>query len=143
MRAAYQLRLAANIINGSTLAGVLVATIGRAGLRRAGDGLLVGSGYRLPVPPAPAFCLGNVLVTRLSHDAFTANPRLFAHEARHATQYACCAGLAMLPLYGIAAGVSWALTGDPASRNVFEQRAGLADGGYAEKDHRPGAGTEM
>jgi hypothetical protein len=133
----YRLRLAANVINGSTLAGVMVATIGRAELRPAGDGLLAGSGYRLPVPAAAAFCLGNVMVTRLSHDAFTANPRLFAHEARHATQYACCAGLAMLPLYGIAAAVSWALTGDFGSRNVFERRAGLADGGYAEKDLRP------
>jgi hypothetical protein len=133
----YRLRLAANVINGSTLAGVMVATIGRAKLRPAGDGLLTGSGYRLPVPAADAFCLGNVLVTRLSHDAFTANPRLFAHEARHATQYACCAGLAMLPLYGIAAAVSWSLTGDFGSRNVFERRAGLADGGYAEKDLRP------
>jgi hypothetical protein len=133
----YRLRLAANVINGSTLAGVLVAAIGRAELRPAGDGLLVGSGYRLPVPAAAAFCLGNVLVTRLSHDAFTTNPRLFAHEARHATQYACCAGLAMLPLYGIAAAVSWALTGDFGSRNVFERRAGLSDGGYAEKDLRP------
>jgi hypothetical protein len=133
----YRLRLAANVINGSTLAGVMVAAIGRAGLRPAGDGLLVGSGYRLPVPAAAAFCLGNVLVTRLSHDAFTASPRLFAHEARHATQYACCAGLAMLPLYGIAAAGSWALTGDFGSRNVFERRAGLSDGGYAEKDLRP------
>jgi hypothetical protein len=62
--------------------------------------------------------------------------RLFAHEARHATQYACC-GVLMLPLYGIAAAASWALCGDFGSRNVFEQRAGLADGGYPEKDLRP------
>ncbi|HEY4462968.1 MAG TPA: hypothetical protein VGN41_09935 [Streptosporangiaceae bacterium] len=137
MRSGYRLRLAANAVNGSTLAGVVVASLGRARLRPAGDGLLAGTGYRLPVPAAPAFCVGNVLVTRLSRDAFTGNPRLFAHEARHATQYACCAGLALLPLYGIAAAVSWALTGDVASRNVFERRAGLADGGYAEKDLRP------
>jgi hypothetical protein len=137
MRRGYRLRLAANVLNGSTIAGVVVARLGRARLSRAGDGLLLGSGYRLPVPPATAFCVGNVLVTRLSRDAFTASPRLFAHEARHATQYACCAGLAMLPLYGIAAAVSWALTGDFGSRNVFERRAGLADGGYAEEDLRP------
>jgi hypothetical protein len=43
----------------------------------------------------------------------------------------------MLPLYGIAAALSWALTGDFGSRNVFERRAGLFDGGYAEKDLRP------
>ena len=76
-------------------------------------------------------------MTRLDHAAFTGSTRLFAHEARHATQYACCGGLVMLPLYGIAAAVSWALTADFGSRNVFEQRAGLADGGYTERDLRP------
>ena len=114
-----------------------MASAGGARLRPAGDGLLVGAGYRLPVPPAPAFCVGNVLVTRLGYATFTGEVRLFAHEARHATQYACCGGVLMLPLYGIAAAVSWALCGDFGARNVFEQRAGLADGGYTEKDLRP------
>ena len=133
----HRLRMAVNVLNGSTLAGILVATAGGARLRPAGEGLLAGSGYRLPVPAASAFCLGNVLVTRLGHAEFTGNARLFRHEARHATQYACCGGLAMLPLYGIAAAASWVLTGDSGARNVFEQRAGLADGGYTEKDLRP------
>ena len=62
---------------------------------------------------------------------------LFAHEARHATQYACCGGLVMLPMYGIAAAVSWMLTGSIGARNVFERRAGLADGGYQDSDLRP------
>lgn len=137
MRLAYRLRLAANLLNGSTLAGVAVAGLGGASLRRGGDGLLVASGYRLAVPPAPSFCLGNVLVTRLGYTAFTASTPLVGHEARHATQYAWCCGLAMLPLYGIAAAVSWALTGDFASRNVFERQAGLAAGGYRELDLRP------
>ena len=44
----------------------------------------------------------------------------------------------MLPLYGAAALVSWALTGDFGARNVFEQQAGLADGGYSPKALRPG-----
>ncbi len=130
-------RLAANLLNGSTLTGIVVASAGGARFRPAGDGLLVGAGYRLPVPPAPAFCVGNVLVTRLGYATFTGEVRLFAHEARHATQYACCGGVLMLPLYGIAAAVSWALCGDFGARNVFEQRAGLADGGYTEKDLRP------
>ena len=43
----------------------------------------------------------------------------------------------MLPLYFIAAGLSWALTGDFGSRNVFERRAGLADGGYHDRPLRP------
>jgi hypothetical protein len=138
MRDRYRVRAAVNLVNGSTAAGVLVAVAGRARLRRAGDGLLVGAGYRLPVPVAPAFCLGNVLVTRWEDEPFRANRRLFAHEARHATQYAWCGGLPMLPLYGVAALVSWALTGDFGARNVFERQAGLADGGYSPKALRPG-----
>ena len=43
----------------------------------------------------------------------------------------------MLPLYFLAAGVSWGLTGDFGARNVFERRAGLADGGYTDKPLRP------
>jgi hypothetical protein len=96
--------------------------------------LFVGTGYRLPLPPAPAFCLGNVIVTKL--DGLT--PVLFRHEARHATQYAWCGGVVMVPLYLAAAAVSWALTGDVGARNVFERRAGLADGGYTDKPLRPG-----
>ena len=41
-------------------------------------------------------------------------------------------------LYLIAAGVSWALTGDFGARNIFERLAGLADGGYTDKPMRPG-----
>jgi hypothetical protein len=137
MRGRCRVRAAVNLVNGSTAAGVLVAVAGRARLRRGGDGLLVGAGYRLPVPVAPAFCLGNVLVIRGEDEPFRANRRLFAHEARHATQYAWCGGLSMLPLYGAAALVSWALTGDFGTRNVFERQAGLADGGYSPKPLRP------
>jgi hypothetical protein len=42
MRAGYRLRLAANVINGSTLAGIVVAALGRARLRPAG---LADGGY--------------------------------------------------------------------------------------------------
>jgi hypothetical protein len=101
---------------------------------RSSDRLFVGTGYRLPVPPAPAFCLGNVIVTRL--DGLDSTSVLFRHEARHATQYACCGGVVMVPLYLVAAAVSWALTGDTGCRNVFERRAGLADGGYTDKPLR-------
>ena len=96
------------------------------------DRLFIGTGYRLPVPPAPAFCLGNVIITR--RDGLT--PELLRHEARHATQYAWCGGLLMLPLYFAAAGVSWLLSGDVGAWNVFERAAGLADGGYAARPLR-------
>ncbi len=128
------LRAWINLANGSTLAGLGVATLGGARVARSADRLFVGTGYRLPVPPAPAFCLGNVIVTR--HDGLDPASVLFRHEARHATQYACC-GLVMVPLYLAAAAVSWLLTGDTGCHNVFERRAGLADGGYADKSLRP------
>jgi hypothetical protein len=138
VRGAYRVRLVVNLLNGSTAAGILVAAAGRARLTRAGDGLMVALGYRLPVPPAPAFCLGNVIVTRLDSDGVAGAGALFAHEARHATQFACCGGVVMVPLYFLAAGLSWLLTGDFGSRNIFERRAGLAEGGYAERPLRPG-----
>jgi hypothetical protein len=137
VRAAYRVRLAANLVNGSTLAGMLVAAAGRARLVRGPDGLLIAERYRLPVPPAPAFCLGNVLLTRADRVSFTRAGALQAHEARHATQYACCGGLAMVPLYLLAAAWSWVLTGDFGCRNLFERRAGLADGGYTDRPLRP------
>ena len=131
MRASYRVRVVVNLVNGSTLAGILVAAAGRARLARAADGLLIAERYKLPLPPAPAFCLGNVILTRGDRDAFVRAEALAAHEARHATQFAWCAGLVMLPLYFGAAGVSWLLTGDFGARNVFERRAGLAAGGDA------------
>ena len=128
MRPRYRVRLVVNLLNGSTLAGLAVARAGRARLAPAPDGLLAGHGYRLPVPPAPAFTVGNVIITR--RDGLDSRSALFRHEARHATQYAWCGGLLMLPLYFAAAGVSWLLSGDFGAWNAFERGAGLADGGY-------------
>ena len=128
------LRQAVNLVNGSTLTGLGVAAAGGATIARSADGLFLATGYRLPVPPAPAFCVGNVIVTR--RDGIDPGSPLFRHEARHATQFAWCGGVVMIPLYLAAAGVSWALTGDFGARNVFERRAGLADGGYSDKPLR-------
>jgi hypothetical protein len=136
MRARLRVRQAVNLANGSTLAGLGVAAAGQASIDRGPDGLFTATRYRLPVPPAPAFCLGNVIVTRA--EIIEPGSALFRHEARHATQFAWCGGLVMVPLYLVAAGASWALTGDFGSRNVFERLAGLADGGYTDKPLRPG-----
>jgi hypothetical protein len=135
VRARLRVRQVVNVVNGSTLVGLGVAGLGGAAIARSADGLFTGTGYRLPVPPAPAFCVGNVIVTR--HDEIEPGSRLFRHEARHATQFAWCGGVIMIPLYLAAAGVSWALTGDFGARNVFERLAGLADGGYADAPLRP------
>ena len=130
-----RVREVVNLVNGSTLAGLGAAALGGAAIARSADRLFTGTGYRLPVPPAPAFCLGNVIVTR--GDSIDPGSSLFRHEARHATQFAWCGGVVMIPLYLAAAGVSWALTGDFGARNVFERRAGLADGGYRDRPLRP------
>jgi hypothetical protein len=128
-------RRVVNLANGSTLAGLGVAALGAAAVTRTVDGLYTGTGYRLPVPPAPAFCVGNVILVR--GEGIDPGSRVFRHEARHATQFAWCGGVAMIPLYLAAAGVSWALTGDFGAGNVFERLAGLADGGYTDKPLRP------
>ncbi len=134
MRASLRLRLALNLVNGSTLSGLAVARLGRARLARCQDGLLAGTCYGLPVPSAPAFTLGNVIITRRSR--IDREGDLFRHEARHATQYACCGGLLMLPCYFAAAGASWLLSGDVGAWNPFERLAGLADGGYRDRPLR-------
>jgi hypothetical protein len=130
MRATHGLRLAINLVNLSTPLGLLIAVAGRARLRGGGEGLVLASGYRLPVPSAPAFTVGNVIVLRLDADTLARRPTLLVHEARHATQYACCLGVPMLPLYFLAAGWSWLRVRDFSTHNVFERLAGLEDGGY-------------
>lgn len=129
MRAAHRLRQVANLVNLSTLLGLLVAVLGGARPARGPHGLLLAAGYRLPVPPAPAFTVGNVVVVRRDVD-LADRPGLLAHEDRHATQYAWCVGPLMLPLYGLAAAWSWLRSRDAAAYNVFELLAGLEDGGY-------------
>jgi hypothetical protein len=128
VRLRHRVRLAVNLVNGSTLAGLAVSRAGGASTARFPDGLIVSTGYRLPVPPAPAFTLGNVIITRRA--ALDYDTPLLRHEARHSSQYAWCGGLVMLPLYFTAAGLSWLLSGDFGAWNVFERGAGLADGGY-------------
>ncbi len=118
-----------NAVNLSTPLGLLVGLAGRARFRRGADGLVLAREVRLPFS-APALTIGNVVLLRGGDEVLVRRPRLLVHEARHATQYACCLGPVMLPLYGLAALWSWLRCRDPASRNPFEVRAGLADGGY-------------
>jgi hypothetical protein len=127
-------RSALNWLNGSTLLGLAVARLGGARPVRGPDGLWLAEGHRLPGPRA-AFTVGDV-VLHPSHGGLAPRPRLLEHERRHAEQYARLAGLPFLPLYGLAALVSWLLTGDRASANPFERSAGLAEGGYAARPLR-------
>jgi hypothetical protein len=134
VRARYRLRRAVNLVNGSTAGGIVVARLGGARLARCPDGLLAATGYGLPLPAAPAFTIGNVIITRRAW--IDQESDLFRHEARHAAQYAWCGGPLMLPFYFAAAGVSWLLSGDVGAWNPFERLAGLADGGYRDRPLR-------
>ncbi|MFW6034474.1 MAG: hypothetical protein ACOC9R_04990 [bacterium] len=136
MKPAHRVRAVVNAVNLSTPLGLLVGLAGRVRFTAGPEGLVLGDGYRLPVPAARAFTVGNVvLFSRIR--AMDAPAPLLAHESRHATQYAICLGPAMVPLYLVACGWSWVRTGDFASRNIFETSAGLLDGGYAERPLRP------
>jgi hypothetical protein len=130
MHPALRLRQAVNVLNLSTPLGLLVAKAGRATLSAGPDGLVLARGYRLGLPRAPAFTVGNLVVLRIDDETLARRPGLLVHEGRHSTQYAVCVGPLMLPLYLLASGLSWLRCRDFAWRNVFEVRAGLEDGGY-------------
>ena len=135
MRPAYRARQVVNALNLSTLLGLAVARASGATLGRGPDGLVLATGARGSFPRADAFTVGNVVVLRTA----TPSTELLRHETAHATQWAWCVVL-FLPLYLLAAGWSYARTGDHWSRNAFERRAGLAAGGYVERPlrrHRP------
>lgn len=129
MTPAQQLRELLNWLNGSTAAGLVIARFGRSMLARHADGIWTATQYR-GIGSRRPFTVGNVLITRHSADELRHRPRLRAHEAQHATQWAVL-GPAFVPLYFGSALVSRALTGDDAAVNPFELLAGLRDGGYA------------
>lgn len=127
MRAAYRARQVVNALNLSTLLGLAIAAASGAQLAGGPDGLVIASRPRRRLLAAAAFTVGNVVIVAVE----SPSESLLRHEARHATQWAWCV-LLFLPLYWLAAGWSHLRTGDPWSRNAFERRAGLADGGYVE-----------
>lgn len=131
---AYALRAAWNLVNLSSLLGLLIAAVGRARLKRGPRRLLLAEGYRFGFPPAGAFTVGSVVITRHTIEQLeTWQPGTFDHEDTHAWQWGAMIGLPYLPVYWVLCGWSWLRTGDPASRNFFERHAGLARGGYVER----------
>jgi hypothetical protein len=148
MTSGQRLRQVANILNGSTLLGLLIAGCAGTDIRPGPRGLLIAGRYRWRLPFAAAFTVGNVVLFRAGQEAARANPVLLGHEERHSTQYAWCLGLPFLPLYFIAAGWSLWRTGNPGSANFFERQAGLEAGGYPRsgpravpRTHRKTGGT--
>jgi hypothetical protein len=124
-------RAVVTAVNGTTGAGLLVALAGGARIRRGRHGLLIAEGWRRRHPPASCFTVGSVIITRRSAEWLLNAERaaLFGHESRHAGQYAWLGPL-FWPAYWLACGWSHAATGSWGARNLFERRAGLADGGY-------------
>jgi hypothetical protein len=124
------------LVNDLTLAtplGLALAAAGRARLRPGPNGTVLALGYRsrLLAPRAPALTIGDVVLLRMDADELARRPGLLAHEVRHARQWAALLGVVGFPLaYGLASAWSWLRVGDAATGNVFEVRAGLADGGY-------------
>ena len=130
-----RLRRLANLLNGSTLLGLLLARLAGTTTVSGPRGLAIATGYTWKLPLAGAFTVGNVVIFRAGPEAALRNPALLGHEERHSTQYACL-GLPFLVLYFAAAGWSLLRHGDPASGNPFERHAGLEAGGY------PGSAAE-
>ncbi len=131
---ALRARRRGNWINGSTPAGLLLARLGRARVRRGPWGLYLAENYRWSFPRAGAFTVGNVVLsTSRLDDLARLQPDVLAHENEHAWQYFWFLGIPFLPLYLASAAWSWLRTGDPASANPFERHAGLSGGGYQER----------
>lgn len=130
--AAHWVRAIGNALNLSTLLGLALAGVGRARLSWACDGLLLAEGYRLRLPKAGAFTVGNVVLVPggTMAEVELRNPDTIPHEAAHSWQYFGCVGLPFLALYALASGWSWLRCGDAAAGNWFERNAGLVRGGY-------------
>jgi hypothetical protein len=126
----WQLKVVANAVNGSTLLGFGIAAAGRARIAKGPRGLVLATRFGIGFPSAPAFTVGNVVISRHDRAWLEERPSMMRHEERHSWQYVACLGLPMLPLYLLAAGYSYLRGGDPAAHNPFEQLAGLEDGGY-------------
>jgi len=130
-------------VNGVTLAtplGLALAATGRARLRQGPRGTVLAYRYRspFPAPRAAAVTIGDVVLLRMDAPELALRPRLVEHEVRHAVQWAQLLGLVGFPVaYGLASAWSWLRVGDAATANVFEVRAGLADGGYPLTLERP------
>lgn len=132
----WQVKRVVNAVNGSTLLGLAIAKLGGAHRSAGPRGLVLATGYRLGFPTAPAFTVGNVVISRHSRVWLDQRPRLLLHEERHSWQYVACLGLPLIPLYLLAAGYSYVRGGDLGAHNPFEQFAGLEDGGYPSLSKR-------
>lgn len=122
-----------NLINGSTVLGLLLAVAAGTRLRPGPRGTVLAQGYTWSFPDGGAITIGNVILMR---PGLRCTEALLRHENRHVTQYALCLGLPFLALYALSVAWSLVVCGDTASANPFERAAGLADGGYRARPPR-------
>jgi hypothetical protein len=135
-------RQVVNLVNLATPLGLAVAVLNHCRLSRGPHGLILARGGHAPFPrlaarlpklTASAITVGDVVMIRISDERLARRTHLLDHEARHALQYAVLLGPVPFFLgYGLASAWSWCRAGNPALHNVFERRAGLLDGGYAQ-----------
>jgi hypothetical protein len=118
-----------NTINLTSGVGFLLADAAGCTVRRRGR-FWEATGYAGRYPQAKAFTVGSVVISRTP-----VSDVVWLHEESHVRQYAWL-GPAFWPAYALASAWSWVRTGDWWSRNVFERRAGLTAGGYAERPVR-------
>lgn len=131
-----RVRRIANMVNLSTPTGLAITRFAGCPSAPGPRGLILAWDYRWPTPKAHAFTVGNVVLTRAP--APLIDGPLLVHEEHHASQWAWCLGMFGFPiLYAAASGWSELRAGDYSSRNLFERRAGLAEGGYRERPSRP------
>ncbi|HEY2794452.1 MAG TPA: hypothetical protein VGJ28_18970 [Micromonosporaceae bacterium] len=125
-----------NRFNGTTACGHLLARLTRCRRRPGPLGTTIAEHYRLRVPAAAHFVIGDVVFCHGSAYALLVRPRLLVHELRHTYQYARWGPL-FFPVYFASSAWSFLVTGSFGARNVFEVGAGLADGGYRDAPVRP------
>jgi len=118
-------------VNGTTLAGLMIARATGATLRRGRDGVWIAENYPRAFPRNTCFTVGSVIITKRSAEWLLDERRteLFGHESRHVQQYAAL-GLLFFPAYYLFCGYSYAMTGSYGCRNALEKHAGLEAGGY-------------
>lgn len=133
---AQRLKQVGNYLNMSTPLGLGIAILGRAERTPGPRGLILAERYRLKFPIAGAFTVGNVVISPYRFAQRRDPEELLAHEEQHSWQWLACGGLPFLVAYTAAMGWSWLRTGDRASHNWFEVRAGLASGGYRRRPTR-------
>ena len=94
-------RAVGNAVNLSSVLGLGLALAGRAQLSRGPQALLLAEHYRLPLPKAGAFTIGNVVLVpkRTLAELEQLHPGTAGHEAAHAWQYFGFLGLPFLLLH--------------------------------------------